>query len=132
MWRNKNHQEKQGDKETLAQGFNSSNINWQCQNYLHSKRGSATYPDFSKQFDIYTDASTKQVGAIITQDNRPNVFFGWKLSGVQSKYTVTKLVIVATMETLKEFNKMLWGQWINVYTNHKNLTQEGLGLISDE
>jgi hypothetical protein len=26
---------------------------------------------------------------------------------------------------------MLWGQWINVYTNHKNLTQDGLGLMSD-
>jgi hypothetical protein len=35
------------------------------------------------------------------------------------------------VETLKEFNGMLWGQRINVYTNHKNLTQDGLGLTSD-
>ena len=26
---------------------------------------------------------------------------------------------------------MLWGQWINVYTDHKNLTRDGLGLTSD-
>ena len=26
---------------------------------------------------------------------------------------------------------MLWGQRINVYTNHKNLTRDGLGLTSD-
>ncbi len=26
---------------------------------------------------------------------------------------------------------MLWGQWINVYTNHKNLTQDDLGLTSN-
>ena len=26
---------------------------------------------------------------------------------------------------------MLWGQWMNVYTDHKNLTREGLGLTSD-
>ena len=32
------------------------------------------YPDFTKPFDIYTDASTKQLGAVITQDNRPIVF----------------------------------------------------------
>jgi hypothetical protein len=35
------------------------------------------------------------------------------------------------VETLKEFNRKLWGQWINVYTNHKNLTQDSLGLMSD-
>ena len=26
---------------------------------------------------------------------------------------------------------MLWGQWMNVYTNHINLTRDGLGLTSD-
>ena len=33
------------------------------------------YPDFSQPFDIYTDASTKQLGVVITQDNRPIAFF---------------------------------------------------------
>jgi hypothetical protein len=32
------------------------------------------YPDFSKPFDIYTDASTKQLGGVITQYNRPIAF----------------------------------------------------------
>jgi hypothetical protein len=34
-----NYQGKQGEKETLTLGFNSSNSISQCQNY-HSKRGS--------------------------------------------------------------------------------------------
>ena len=89
------------------------------------------YPDFTKPFDIYTDASTKQLGAVITQDNRPIAFFSRKLSGAQSKYTVTELELLAIVETLKEFNGMLWGQWINVYIDHKNLTRDGLGLTSD-
>jgi hypothetical protein len=84
------------------------------------------YPDFSKLFEIYTDASTKQLGAVITQENRLIAFFSRKLSGVQSKYTVTKLELLAIVETLQEFNGMLWGQRINVYTNHKNLTRDGL------
>jgi hypothetical protein len=59
------------------------------------------------------------------------VFFSRKLSGAQSKYTVTKLELLAIVETLKEFNGMLWGQRIIVYTDHKNLTRDGLGLTSD-
>jgi hypothetical protein len=68
------------------------------------------YPDFTKPFDIYTDASTKQLGSVITQDNRPIAFFSRKLSGAQSKYTVTELELLAIVETLKEFYGMLWGQ----------------------
>ncbi len=89
------------------------------------------YPDFTKPFDIYTDASTKQLGAVITQGNRPIAFFSRKLSGAQSKYTVTKLELLAIVETLKAFKGMLWRQRLNVYTNHKNLTGDGLGLTSD-
>ncbi len=89
------------------------------------------YPDFTKPFEIYTDASTKQLRAVITQENGPIAFFSWKLSGAQSKYTVTKLELLAIVETLKEFNRMLWGQRINVYTNHKNLTRDSLGLTSN-
>ncbi len=33
------------------------------------------YPNYSKVFKIYTDASSKQLGAVITQDNRPIAFF---------------------------------------------------------
>ena len=71
------------------------------------------YPDFSKPFDIYTDASTNQLGAVITQDNRPIAFFSQKLSNAQSKYTVTEFELLAIVETLQEFNGMLWGQLIN-------------------
>jgi hypothetical protein len=38
------------------------------------------YPDFSKPIEIYTDASSTQLGAVITQDNRPIAFFSRKLS----------------------------------------------------
>ena len=44
------------------------------------------YPDFSKEFEIYTDGSAHQIGAVITQGNRPLAFFSRKLTKCQKKY----------------------------------------------
>jgi hypothetical protein len=89
------------------------------------------YPDFDEVFVIYTDASTKQLGAVITQKNRPIAFFSRKLSETQTRYSVTEIELLAIVETLKEFKGMLWGQRIVVYTDHKNLIRDALGLTSD-
>ena len=68
---------------------------------------------------------------MITQGNWPHAFFSRKLSATQQKYSVTELELLAIVETLKEFKGMLWGQRLKVYTDHKNLIQDALGLTSD-
>jgi ribonuclease HI len=89
------------------------------------------YPDFMQGFGIYTDSSKLQLGAVITQTNRPLGFFTKKLSPTQQKYSVTKQELLAIVETLKELKGMLWGQQLTVYTDHKNLMQDALGMTSD-
>jgi hypothetical protein len=89
------------------------------------------YPDYSKVFEIYTDALSKQLGAVITQENRQFAFFSWKLSAMQRKYSVIKIELLAIVETLKEFKGMLWGQSIKVYTDHAILIRDALGMKSD-
>jgi hypothetical protein len=61
------------------------------------------YLEFTKPFEIYTDAFTMQLGAVIIQGNRPIAFFSRKLSVMQTKYSVTKIKLLAIVETLKEF-----------------------------
>jgi hypothetical protein len=89
------------------------------------------YPDFLKPFEIYMIASSTQLGAVISQDNRPIAFFSRNLSETQQKCSVTKIELMAVVEKLKEFKGMLWGQDIKVYTDHKNLTRDALGFNSD-
>jgi hypothetical protein len=43
------------------------------------------YLDLLKLFEIYTDASSTQLGAVITQDNRLIASFSRKLSKMQQK-----------------------------------------------
>ena len=89
------------------------------------------YPDYSQEFEIHTDSSKFQLGSIITQNNRPLAFFSRKLSPAQQKYSMAKQELLAIVETLKEFNGMLEGQPIRVYTDHKNLMKDDIGLTSD-
>ena len=47
------------------------------------------YPDYSKVFEVYADASSTQLGSVITQSNTPLAFFSRKLSDTQQRYSVT-------------------------------------------
>ena len=88
-------------------------------------------PDYSQDFGMYTYSSNFQLGAVITQNNRLMAFFSRKLNKAQQKYRMTKQELLTTAETLVEFKGMLWDQCITVYTDHKTLTQDALGLTSD-
>jgi hypothetical protein len=96
-----------------------------------AKDVAVAYPDYSKDFEIYTDASSQQIGVAITQQNRPIAFFNRKLSATEQKYSVTEIELLVMVETLKEFKGMLWGQLIKVYTDHTNLIQDALGPTLD-
>ncbi len=79
------------------------------------------YPDYSKPFVIHTDASHYQLGAVISQDDKPIAFYSRKLNDAQTRYTTTERELLSIVETLKEYRNILLGHEITVYTDHKNL-----------
>ena len=56
------------------------------------------------------------------------MFFSWKLSDTQRKYSVTEIELLAIVVTLKEFKGMLWGQNKKVFADPANLMRDALRL----
>jgi hypothetical protein len=71
-----------------------------------------TFPDFSEPFHIYTDASDKQLGAVITQDEKPIACYSRKLNIDQQRYTTVERELLSIVETLREFRNILLGDKI--------------------
>ena len=75
----------------LSAGKKGTKIKWteeletafQAVKNMVSKSAMLTYPDWSQPFDIHTDASDFQLGAVISQGGKPIAFFSRKLNSAQ-------------------------------------------------
>jgi hypothetical protein len=86
-----------------------------------------TYPDFSKQFLLATDASDCGIGAVLSQKDTENhehpvAYASRMLSSTEQNYTVVERECLAAIWAVCHFRHYLHGPKFNLYTDNLALT----------
>ena len=84
-------------------------------------------PDLQKPFIIFTDASTKAIGAVLSQKDKENKEFvcayaSRLLKGAELHYGITDKECLAVLWAVKHFRVYLYGSRFTVITDHSALT----------
>jgi RNase H-like domain found in reverse transcriptase len=79
------------------------------------------HPDFSKPFEIYTDALNYQFGAVTVQETWPIAFYSRKLNSAQPNYTTMEKELLSIIETSQQYRHILLGSHCKFYCDHKIL-----------
>lgn len=79
------------------------------------------YPDFSKSFTLFTDASDVGLGAVLQQDKNVIAYWSKVLNKAERNYTTTEKECLAFVGALKNFRPYLIGQKFQVITDHSAL-----------
>jgi hypothetical protein len=79
-------------------------------------------PDYTKPFEIWSDASTHGIGSVLMQDGHPVAYESRKLSSAEFNYTTTEQELLAVVHSLKTFRPYIQGNFTtNIFTDHRAL-----------
>ncbi|MEM7255024.1 MAG: RNase H-like domain-containing protein, partial [Pseudomonadota bacterium] len=79
------------------------------------------HPDYSKPFQLYTDASDFALGATLLQNGRPVYFYSRLLGPTEKAYSGTDREYLALVSGFQKLRHHLYGNKCTVYTDHKPL-----------
>jgi transposase InsO family protein len=79
------------------------------------------YPDFTKTFNLTTDASNIAIGSVLSQSNRPIAFYSRTLNSAEKNYSTIERELLAIVESTKHFRPYLYGKHFEIETDHKPL-----------
>ena len=92
---------------------------------MRSSSGAGTtllsYPYQTIPFKVNTDDADKQLGAVISQNNKPIAFLSRILINPKCNYNNTEKELLVIVERLKQLLGIIFVYKINIFSDHKNL-----------
>lgn len=80
-----------------------------------------TYPDFSKTFEVTTDASQYALGGVLSQENKPISYISRTLNEHEINYSTIEKELLSIVWCLKQFRPYVYGREIKLFTDHRPL-----------
>ena len=91
-----------------------------------------SYPDGTKDLEVYSDASYSGLGCVLMQRGRVIAYASRQLKENEKKYPVRDLELAAVVFALKIWRHYLYGVKCQIFTDHKSLkyvfTQKELNM----
>ncbi|KAL4017107.1 hypothetical protein IC575_024781 [Cucumis melo] len=78
-----------------------------------------TVPDGSRSFVIYSDASNKGLGCVLMQQSKVVAYAARQLKSHEKNYPTHDLELAAVVFALKIWRHYLYGEKIQIFTDHK-------------
>ncbi|GJX09607.1 putative reverse transcriptase domain-containing protein [Tanacetum coccineum] len=78
-------------------------------------------PDFSKVFELHTNASKVIIRGVLSQGGRPVAYFSEKLMEPKSRYTTYNLEFYAVVQAVKHWHHYLFHKEFILFTDHDSL-----------
>jgi len=81
------------------------------------------YFDIKKPVEIQSDASQRDLGAVLIQDGQPIAYSSRSLTDVEGRYAQIEKEMLYIVHACKKFHPYIFGKEVTVYNDHKPLEQ---------